>query len=61
MQMICWGSKLWQKSTCSVMTFHKHIHSIHGKSAEPSLAEIHQEMSELLEDKQVYAQTEKNF
>ena len=31
---------------------------IHGGSAEPSLAEIHQEMSELL-DKQVNAQKEK--
>ena len=31
-----------------------------GGSAEPSLAEIHQEMSELL-DKQVNAQTEKSF
>ena len=36
---------------------HKHIH---GGSAEPSLAEIHQEMSELL-DKQVNAQKEKIF
>ena len=25
MQMICQGSKLWQKSTRSVITFHKHI------------------------------------
>ena len=33
---------------------------VHGGSAEPSLAEIHQEMSELL-DKHVNAQTEKNF
>ena len=33
---------------------------IHGGSAEPSLVEIHQEMSELL-DKQVNAQKEKNF
>ena len=31
-----------------------------GGSAEPSLAEIHQEMSELL-DKQLNAQKEKNF
>ena len=33
---------------------------MHGGSAEPSLAEIHQEMSELL-DKQVNAQTKKIF
>ena len=33
---------------------------IHGVSAEPSLAEIHQEMSELL-DKQLNAQKEKIF
>ena len=33
---------------------------MHGGSAEPSLAEIHQEMSELL-DKQVNAQKYKNF
>ena len=33
---------------------------MHGESAEPSLAEIHQEMSELL-DKQVNAQTEKKL
>ena len=25
MQMICRGSKLWKKSTCSVITFHKYI------------------------------------
>ena len=34
--------------------------SIHGGSAEPSLAEIHQEMTELL-DKQVNALKEKIF
>ena len=33
---------------------------MHGGSTEPSLAEIHQEMSELL-DKQVNAQKEKIF
>ena len=33
---------------------------MHGGSAEPSLVEIHQDMSELL-DKQVNAQKEKNF
>ena len=33
---------------------------VHGGSAEPSLAEIYQEMSELL-DKQVNAQKEKIF
>ena len=33
---------------------------MYGESPEPSLAEIHQEMSELL-DKQVNAQTKKNF
>ena len=33
---------------------------VHGESAEPSLAEIHQEMSELW-DKQVNAQKEKIF
>ena len=33
---------------------------VHGESAEPSLVEIHQDMSELL-DKQVNAQKEKNF
>ena len=33
---------------------------VHGRSAEPSLAEIHQEMSELL-DKQVNALKEKIF
>ena len=62
-----------EKSTCSVITFHKHIQvfllvensmtgraQLHGGSVEPSLAEIHQEMSELL-DKQVNAQTEKSF
>ena len=36
------------------------LQSIHGGSAEPSLAGIHQEMSGLL-DKQVNAQTEKIF
>ena len=33
---------------------------VYGRSAEPSLAEIHQEMSEIL-DKQVNAQKEKIF
>ena len=72
MQMICRGSKLWKKSTCSVIIFQKNIQvcslgckqydreSIHGGSAELSLAEIHQEMSELL-NKQVNAQKEKIF
>ena len=25
MQIICWGCKLWQLSTCSVVAFHKYI------------------------------------
>ena len=25
LQIICWGCKLWKKSTYSVITFHKHI------------------------------------
>ena len=39
----------------------KELHNMTGRAcSEPSLAEIHQEMSELL-DKQVNAQKEKNF
>ena len=69
MQIICRGSKLWQLSACSVMAFHKYTQVFisglfqDGESDEPSLAEIHQEMCELL-DKQGNAQKEsliKNF
>ena len=63
MQMICRGSKLWQKSTCNVITFHKHIqvcslgeNSMTGRAYMGEL--LNQVWLELL-DKQVNAQKEK--
>ena len=65
------GSKLWKLSTCNLVAFLKCIFKcllqadnsmtgrayIHGRSSDTNLAEIHEEMSELL-DKQVNVQKE---
>ena len=51
MEIIPMGYKLQKKSACSIE------HSIHRRSADPSLAEIHKEIRELFRQK-VNAQKE---